>query len=146
MQRYSARSGGRLRVAIGLFFILGLFVGVMVVPLSGTIYGEAESPRWEKAQLYFGLSKPGGGGVSISEWEAFQREVIDSRFKGYNLSDSLGYWEGSPERSKVLMIILKAEDTPKVKEIAREYARRFDQESVLLVKTPIAELEFIKQR
>ncbi|MES0489386.1 MAG: DUF3574 domain-containing protein [Leptospirales bacterium] len=123
--------------------LLTLFiVGLTGFSYNTIILGKTSQTTWVKVQLYFGLSKPGGA-VSIQEWQAFQKEVIDAEFEGYNLLDSLGYWKGKPERSKVLTIILQEKSVSKAKTVAKKYSIRFDQQSVMLVKTRINEVAFI---
>jgi len=122
--------------------LLCAIIGVLVFSFSFIAFSEPSENSWHKVQLYFGLSKPGGG-VSVQEWRQFQKEVIDKRFDGYNIVDSLGYWKGNPERSKIFTIVLPEKDVGKTKEIAKEYAIRFNQQSILFVKTPITELASI---
>ena len=51
----------------------------------------------------------------------------------------MGYYKGEPERSKDVTIILTEKEMEKAKGLARRYAKRFGQDSVMLVKVPVAE-------
>ncbi|TMP30221.1 hypothetical protein CWB99_02820 [Pseudoalteromonas rubra] len=96
-----------------------------------------------RLRLFFGLSLPGGGGVSLEQWQAFQNDEIVKTFDGFNVVDSVGYYKGKPERSKVVTVIVDEQGVEKAKVLASLYARRFGQESVMLVKVPVAEWDFI---
>ncbi|QTL34857.1 DUF3574 domain-containing protein [Pseudoalteromonas viridis] len=96
-----------------------------------------------RLRLFFGLSLPGGGGVSLEQWQAFQNDEIVKTFDGFNVVDSVGYYKGKPERSKVVTVIVDDRGVEKAKMLASLYARRFGQDSVMLVKVPVAEWDFI---
>ncbi|MCG7534857.1 DUF3574 domain-containing protein [Pseudoalteromonas sp. OOF1S-7] len=96
-----------------------------------------------RLRLFFGLSLPDGGGVSLEQWQAFQNGEIVKTFDGFNVVDSVGYYKGKPERSKVVTVIVDEQGVEKAKALASLYARRFGQESVMLVKVPVAEWRFI---
>lgn len=102
-----------------------------------------QSTQVYRVRLFFGLSLPGGGGVSLAQWQDFQNEHIAKEFEGFNVVDSTGYYKGKPERSKIVTIIVKETAMPKVKALAAEYARLFHQDSVMLVKVPVLAWEFI---
>ena len=59
------------------------------------------------------------------------------------LVDSLGYYQGQPERSKVVSVIVTEKDMPKVKKVARQYATQFNQDSVMMVKVKVDDWQFI---
>ncbi|MCE0557400.1 DUF3574 domain-containing protein [Motilimonas sp. E26] len=97
-------------------------------------------------QLYFGLSIPDGSGVTMKQWDAFLSEQIVPRFAGFNVVDSVGYWQGEPERAKIVTIVMKAASIPDAEAIARLYARMFHQDSVMMVQHPVAKLEFVTEK
>ena len=103
----------------------------------------ASSDEVFRLRMFFGLSMPGGGAVSLEEWNSFQQEEITQAFDGFNVVDSVGYYKGKPERSKVVTVIVKQQDIKKAKELAALYSKRFKQESVMLVKVPVLEWSFI---
>ena len=92
-----------------------------------------------KETLYFGRNRPGGGTVSDAEWNGFLAEVVTPRFPlGLTVLEATGQWRGAggaveQERSEIVTIFHP--DTKaahgSVREIAREYKRRFQQEAVL---------------
>lgn len=97
-----------------------------------------------RLRLFFGLSLPGGGSISLNEWQLFQQNEIAKVFDGFNVVDSIGYYKGTPERSKIVTLIIEEKEIPKAKELAARYAKQFDQDSVMLVKVPVLEWSFIK--
>lgn len=97
-----------------------------------------------KVQLFFGLSIPGGGAVSLVEWEDFRDKQIATAFEGFNVMDTVGFYKGAPERSKVLTILLAEDEMHKAVELAASFAARFHQESVMMVKLPVLSWQFIK--
>jgi len=122
-----------------------IFIFFLSLLFSNNALADCVETKWSKVELYMGLSKPGGGAVSLVEWQAFQKEVINKSFQGYNLKDSLGYWEGEPERSTVLTIVLNECEIPLAEVVSKKYAIRFDQQSVMLIKTDIDAPKFIGQ-
>ncbi|MDK1310912.1 DUF3574 domain-containing protein [Pseudoalteromonas ardens] len=96
-----------------------------------------------RLRLFFGLSLPDGGGVSLEQWQAFQNGEIVKTFDGFNVVDSVGYYKGKPERSKVVTVIVDEQGVKKAKTLASLYAKKFKQDSVMIVKVPVAEWSFI---
>jgi len=96
-----------------------------------------------RLRMFFGLSIPRGGAVSLEEWNLFQQEEIIKTFDGFNVVDSVGYYKGKPERSKIVTVIVKQQDIKKAKELAALYSKKFKQESVMIVKVPVLEWSFI---
>ncbi len=97
-----------------------------------------------KLRLYFGLSVPSGGAVSLQQWQTFRDEQLAMTFDGFNVVDSVGFYKGKPERSKIVTLIVDETDIPKAKQLAQDYASQFHQESVMLVKLPVLEWEFVR--
>jgi hypothetical protein len=97
-----------------------------------------------RTELYFGLAKPTGQ-VSADEWRAFLDDVVTPRFpQGLTVCDAYGQWSGDgvrvkKESSKLLILIHDegAAQEAAVEEIRAEYKKRFQQESVLRVDTPV---------
>ena len=96
-----------------------------------------------KLRMFFGLSLPQGGAVSLNDWQIFERENISKTFEGFNVVDSTGYYKGKPERSKIVTLIVEEKDIQKAKDLAKFYAKEFQQESVMIVKVPVLEWSFI---
>lgn len=104
----------------------------------------AGSQPMRMAELFFGRGLPGGGTVADADWSRFVDEEITPRFPaGLTVEDAAGQWRGTSglvgERSKHLMILLPgtAGDAAKLAAIREAYRRRFAQDSVLLVQTPV---------
>jgi len=98
-----------------------------------------------RVRMYFGLSIPTGGGVSVAEWHKFETEELVKVFEGFNVVDSLGYYKGEPERCKIVTLILAEKDIPKAKKLGALYAKRFTQDSVMMVKVPVLDWSFIEK-
>ena len=115
---------------LALIIILAIPAGVR----AGDIY---------RLRMFFGLSIPGGGAVSLDRWEKFQRDELARAFEGFNVVDSTGYYKGSPERCKIVTLIVEEKDIPRAEALARSYAKTFRQESVMMVKVPVLDWRFI---
>lgn len=120
-----------------LLVILGLAMILQAIPLRG-VAADIYSVR-----LYFGLSIPGGGTVSMKEWDAFRDEHIAKSFDSFNEMDSVGYWKGQPEPSKIVTIVMAEEQVPDAEKLATTFATLFHQESVMLVQYPATRWEFL---
>jgi len=100
--------------------------------------------RQTTAQLYMGLSLPGGGEVDGPAWQDFLDHEVTPLFPdGLTVFDAYGQWRGPAgrevrERSKVLTIILPADtrSAASLTAIAQAYKTRFHQQSVGIVTTP----------
>ncbi len=97
-----------------------------------------------RVRLFFGISIPDGSAVSLHDWNEFLSKDIATAFDGFNVVDSTGFYKGRAERSKIVTIIANEDEINKVKEIARKYAKKFKQDSVMMVKVPVNEWDFIK--
>lgn len=111
--------------------------------------GCATQPRWSRYEVCFGLSANAGQTrVSDLQWQQFRDEEIVGRFPdGFTLYQANGYWRSGSvtygEPSEILVVV--APDTQatrqKLDAIASAYARRFQQESVLQIKSRV-DVEF----
>jgi hypothetical protein len=96
-------------------------------------------------RLFFGRSIPGGGMVTDSAWSVFLAEVVTPRFPdGLTVWQADGQWlEASGvlarESSTVVEVAHPASEAAEaaLRAIAEEYKRRFRQEAVLRVTTPV---------
>lgn len=95
-----------------------------------------------RLRMYFGLSLPSGNAVSLKDWQAFEQNQIAKVFDGFNVVDSVGYYQGKPERSKIVTVILSEKDMSKAKSLAKSYAKKFKQDSVMMVKVKVEEWSF----
>jgi hypothetical protein len=94
--------------------------------------------------LYFGMSRPGGGIVSESDWNAFLQSEIVPRFaEGFSVIDSAGFWldgqrqQTITEQSRIISRLLRPGDTEDIPQIIAAYKTAFQQESVLRVDTQV---------
>ncbi len=94
-------------------------------------------------QLYFGLSIPTGGYVSDKQWADFLNDNIAKDFTGFNVIDSTGYYKDVAEPAKIVTIIIDDKDLIKVTKLAQSYAAKFKQDSVMMIKSPVLEWQFI---
>ena len=101
-----------------------------------------EASTWVKTELYFGMTRPGGGEITGEEWDGFLEKEITPRFPdGLTVLDAHGQWRdtsGAIIREKTKLLILLHEKSPDreraVEEIVRLYKERYQQESVLRVR------------
>lgn len=119
-------------------FILVLLTAMLLFSVN-SFAGETFQLR-----LFFGLSRPNGHGVSLAEWQTFEKDTLAKTFAGFNVVDSTGYYQGKPERCKIVTLICGEEKIKKAKALAGQYAKTFDQESVMMIKVPVLEWEFIE--
>ncbi|MCK5719626.1 MAG: DUF3574 domain-containing protein [Thiomargarita sp.] len=112
--------------------------------ITGNIAKQEIADEIYRVRLFFGLSLPNGGAVSLYDWETFKKKQISPAFEGYNIVDSTGFYKGKPERSKIATFIVEKKDIPKIKELAKSYAQQFQQESVMMVVVPVLEWSFIE--
>jgi Protein of unknown function (DUF3574) len=107
-----------------------------VLLLSGCL--NVEQQTWTRTELCFGLSKPDRSIISDEQWQAFINEQIVPRFpQGFTVVPAEGRWfqdgqtRSEPSRIVIIMHPKTSEDDVKIDMIAREYARRFNQDAVL---------------
>jgi len=99
--------------------------------------------RMVQTQLFFGRNVAGRFMVSDDEWRRFLDEEVTPRYPaGFSVSDIDGQYRNAGgmiarERSKQLLIISAGGDKAKLDAIRDAYKRRFSQESVLLVESPV---------
>ena len=129
----------RLRLAATAAVALGL-AGCAGVPgrqCSGGLHAAVSD------SLYLGTAMPAGV-VTPDAWAAFQRDVVAARFpQGFTIVPASGHWRstaGEPvhEASHVLTVIHpddRAGDAA-MADIAAAYKARFQQDSVLRVRSP----------
>ena len=97
-------------------------------------------------QLYFGRGDATGAPDAVSDeaWARFLADTVTPRFpEGLTVTDGAGQWRNDmgeilKERAKVLTLLVWPDDSAlqRLNEIAAEYERRFNQESVLLTSAP----------
>jgi hypothetical protein len=68
--------------------------------------------------------------ISISAASAAKE--VQTKLPGYSQSNIRGVWGGQPEPTRVLSYIGTRKDKPKIEGIAKSYAKKFGQESVLV--------------
>ena len=92
------------------------------------------------AEAYFGRNAAGREVVTDADWTRFTDEVITPAFPdGLTVIDGAGQWRGrdgviARERSKVLIVAIPGGTaTDAVAPVRGEYARRFAQESVMIL-------------
>jgi hypothetical protein len=96
-----------------------------------------------EARLFFGREVAGRGMVSDQEWRRFLDEEVTPRFPaGFSVADIDGQYRNAAgmitrEPSKQLLIVDLGLDEAKLSAIRDAYKRRFNQESVLLVESPV---------
>ena len=98
-------------------------------------------------EVYFGLSGPGGRAIAKKDWQAFLNSDVVAAFPdGFTVIPAQGYWRGegmtqtAQEMSLILKIIHPAGPVAlkKLSRIAKSFAKRFEQQAVLLSTTKTA--------
>ena len=89
--------------------------------------------------LTYGRSIGKDGYVSDLDWEMYCKEVLDSHFDGYTVTDANGCWKSQHERTKQVSIDTDNQDA--IEKVAFLYKDMFNQESVGWFITP--SMEFI---
>ena len=101
--------------------------------------------RMTQAQLFFGRDFERRALVSDEQWRDFVDQVVTPRFPdGFSVSDVSGQYRDQSgtivrEPSKQVLVFTRdiGSDAPKLNAIRDAYRRRFNQESVLLVESPV---------
>lgn len=133
MTRIEVRGSRGLRngvtaIAVALVVLAGVAVAVPAAEA-------AKRTAAIQSTLYFGLSTPGGDGVSEQQWAEFLTEVVTPRFPD-GLTVFTAYGQGGPkpgkvmaEATKVLLVVHPdtAAASSKIDEIDAEFRRRFGQ-------------------
>jgi Protein of unknown function (DUF3574). len=99
----------------------------------------------EADTLYFGTARPDGSVVSDAEWKSFLADEVTARFPdGLTTWDADGQYRDSRgviehERTHLVQIVhhVNAADEGKIAAIISVYRKRFQQESVLLVRSDV---------
>ena len=109
----------------------------------------ASHEDWREYRIFCGMSRSDGA-VSDAEWERFCDEYVTAEFpEGYTTMCATGYWKSDDasvtmrEDSRIIVVLAPSDAKEKVRRIARQYRRLFDQEAVLIVTTP-ADTEFVE--
>jgi hypothetical protein len=98
-----------------------------------------------QAEVFFGRDVMGRAMVSEEEWRGFLDAEVTPRFPdGFSVEDAYGQYRNrggmiAREESKHLIVITTGDtgDQAKLSAIRDAYRRRFMQDSVLLVETPV---------
>lgn len=134
-------SGGILRRFIAAIFLSFVLVSPAIAQ-EGAI----------QTTLYFGLSMPGGGAVSETQWQGFLADTVTPRFPdGLTVVSAMGQWRdpkassGNTISEQTKIVILVRADTSTaaqaVAEIKAIYLKRFHQISVLQTDQPVRIIE-----
>lgn len=99
--------------------------------------------EWLRSELYFGTNRKDGTTVSSAEFQAFVDEEVTPRFPdGLTVLDGYGQYQNragriAKEGAKVLVIFHPASAAAEkaLDEIRAAYKQRFNQESVLLIRS-----------
>lgn len=99
---------------------------------------------WQRLELIFGRSIPGGGRVSDKDWEGFVKRVLSPAFPdGLSVVPAEGRWlsptgEHFVEDSLVVLVYLPAEIAAgeQIDGVIASYKALFQQEAVLFATSP----------
>ena len=106
-----------------------------------------------RTDLYFGLSIPGGGNVSASQWQQFSDSIVSPKFpEGYTEGNVSGKWRDTEthvtitEHTKVLTFIGKKTKMRQsnLDSLIQFYKRQYQQQAVLRTDARVR-LRLVKQ-
>jgi hypothetical protein len=125
----------------------------LVVVLTACTTREAVTPAadaWVVTRLYLGTGTPNGPVAEDALAHFLATDAVAAFPDGMTRYDATGQWRGmdgrtAQERTIVLEIVHHPCDASSAAatELAREYRRRFHQESVLLTEEALSTVEFI---
>jgi len=99
---------------------------------------EPEEKTMIKTTMYFGRDMKGHNGfvfeVTYMNWIGFLQQVVDKYYSGYTWWNATGVWHSKTEDAFVLEIVHEkaAEEAGKIADIAGEYKKLYEQDSVLV--------------
>jgi len=139
-----ADAGGGMGLVAALMALasLGGCVSIDARGTTGALACRPGETRQDVAQLFFGRNIGQTVGVSEADFTRFLDEVVTPRFPdGLTVLESQGRWlyrgVDYHEPGKVVLLILRrADDRAKVREIAAAYEGRFRQDAVLIETHP----------
>ena len=114
--------------------LFGAFAALAAtVALSGCASAPTSAASWQRCELFFGQSIPGGGEVSPAQWQAFVDREVTPRFpQGLTVLQAQGQWRNAQghierEASRVLVLLLAAEEAqgPRIDELRTAYRQQF---------------------
>ena len=139
-----------LAVTIGSVAVLGvasLYMSVgspIAAPLTLRSIQTSGCAQRGQARLFFGLQGPRGL-VSDFEWETFLADVVTPRFpNGLTVVQASGQWRGAGdrlEREPARVVEIVHDESPdawqRIDRIVKLYKTRYQQQSVMVVRTRI---------
>lgn len=149
MGQYSSRMPQGVTLSAQKAFWMRLLLLIILVTAGGC--REIPSSSWHRTELYFGLSQRGGQVISEADFSRFVAEQVTPRFpdgftilqaEGRYLQDGVTISE--PSRVIILFHPSSREVDQKIDALAREFARRYGQDSVLRVDVP-TRVSFVAQ-
>lgn len=98
-----------------------------------------------KTELIFGLQRLNGDTIATADWKDFLDREITPRFKdGLTVIDAYGQYLGATSRlykepSRIVLLLHHPSDSldAAIDTIRSVYKKRFEQESVLRISTPV---------
>ena len=113
------------------------------LPAPGAEVQDSACSRQVVERAYFGLQTPRGE-VTAKEWRDFLAVTVTPKFPhGLTVIEGRGQWLGDngkivQEPSRVLEVLHDAtpEESEKLREVALEYRKRFDQDAVMILRSP----------
>lgn len=110
-----------------------------------------QNSKATKFSISFGADIQGQSTVDAIAFQGFLADIVTPRFPAFTLIEASGYWQGKPEQTRILEIIVPLVDGATsyktrltVHKIARAYAIRFRQDCVLVTEQEV-ESAFVEQ-
>jgi len=89
-------------------------------------------------QMYLGLTRPDNEIITTEQFNAYTKEVLDTLFDGYTISDAVGNWKGEREQTKIVSVCTEYKDL--VNKAANLYKTFFEQDAVAISTLPALEM------
>lgn len=117
--------------------------------LAALVAACATAPSHVQTTLYLGRAIPAGGMVDDRAVEAFVADTVARHLPaGFTLIAATGGWRDTEtgrtitEPTLVLIVLHPSGERGPVEAVARAWAERFGQQSVLRVELPVSDLRF----
>ena len=96
--------------------------------------------------IYFGTDIKNKSVVSDEQFEKFLDDNLANEIEGFSVSEIIGYWKGTKEKTKVVSILHDKNDINcinVINKVALKYKTKFQQESVLITRHEPNSVDFI---
>lgn len=116
----------------------------LMVSVIAALLSVAATAEDYEYKVFFGLSKPGGGTVTVLEWRAYEADFA-RQFPGFNVAETAGFYLSEKESSRIITLYMDECRESQLRAAVRTYVTQFGQDSVLVAKTPVTRWELVEK-